>query len=64
MEWDQIADRWAAMANRLRSDTVEPLSSTIVPRGTAHATQCKNGLLSNKLLPNTVSSNTRPLSNP
>lgn len=63
MEWDQIADRWAAMAYRLRSDTVGPLISAAEPRGTVGSTQGTEGQRSGKILPKTAEADTRPLSN-
>jgi hypothetical protein len=42
MEWEQIAERWAAMAHRLRSDGVQragppgPLQDAISAPGSGH----------------------------
>lgn len=64
MEWDQIADRWAAMARRLCSDRSEGPRSFFEQQGAfSRTTEVNGGESSGRIAPEMVGNDNRLPSN-
>lgn len=54
MEWDQIANRWAAMTNRLRNDTMAGPQTIDRLKTSGRAPKTSDRQTSETMVPNTV----------